>query len=136
MDLAQTYSTTIAALGALAVFMLCQLLIADFVGIRAKHVPGSQVPSDHGNPLFRATRAVANTNESIAIFLLAVFFCLLSGASANATGYSAWTFVIARLLYAVCYYLNWQLPRSIMFGISLLALAALLINGFSASLWS
>lgn len=131
MELAQTYSTTIAALGTLAVLMFCQLLVADVIGLRSKHVPGSQVPSDHNNPLFRASRAVANTNESIAIFILAVLFCMLSGASANATGYSAWAFVIARLLYAACYYSNWQLPRSAMFGISLLALAALLIAGFS-----
>jgi uncharacterized MAPEG superfamily protein len=131
MELAQTYSTTIAALGTLAVLMFFQLLVADLIGLRTKHVPGSQVPSDHSNPLFRASRTVANTNESIAIFILAVLFCMLSGASASATGYSAWAFVIARLLYAACYYLNWQSPRSAMFGISLVALVALLITGFS-----
>lgn len=131
MELAQTYSATIAALGTLAVLMFCQLLVADVLGLRAKHVPGSQVPSDHSNPLFRASRAVANTNESIAIFILAVVFCMLSGASVSATGYSAWAFVIARLLYTACYYLNWQSPRSVMFGISLVALVALLITGFS-----
>jgi uncharacterized MAPEG superfamily protein len=111
--------------------MFFQLLVADLIGLRTKHVPGSQVPSDHSNPLFRASRTVANTNESIAIFILAVLFCMLSGASASATGYSAWAFVIARLLYAACYYLNWQLPRSAMFGVSLVALVALLITGFS-----
>lgn len=72
MDLTQTYSMTIAALGSVAVLMLCQLLIADVVGLRTKHVPGSQVPTDHDNLLFRASRVVANTNESIAIFILAV----------------------------------------------------------------
>lgn len=131
MEIAQTYSMTIAALGALAVLMLGQLLVADVIGIRSKHVPGSQVPSDHENPLFRASRVVANTNESVAIFMLAVLFCMLSGASASATGYSAWAFVIARLLYAACYYLNWQLSRSVIFGMSLLALLALLVGGYS-----
>lgn len=132
MELAQSYSTTISALGFLAILMFGQLLIADLIGIKSKHTPGSQVPSDHGNPLFRASRAVANINESVAIFLLAVLFCMLSGASAIATGYSAWAFVISRLLYAVCYYSNWQLPRSAMFAVSLVALAALLVIGFSA----
>ncbi|MEM6605819.1 MAG: MAPEG family protein [Pseudomonadota bacterium] len=130
MELIETYTTTIAALGSLAALMFGQLLIADVVGLRSKHIPGSQVPSDHGNPLFRASRTVANTNESIAIFILATAFCLLSGSSPSATGYSAWAFVIARFSYAVCYYLNWQLPRSAMFGLSLAALAALLVNGF------
>jgi len=132
MELAQTYSMTVSAMGALAVLMFCQLLIADVLGIRAKHLPGSQIPADHENPLFRAGRAVANINESIAIFLLAVLFCVLSSASANGTGYAAWAFVIARLLYAVCYYLNLQLLRSVMFGLSLLAIAALLAIGFAA----
>lgn len=131
MDLTQTYSMTIAALGSVAVLMLCQLLIADVVGLRTKHVPGSQVPTDHDNLLFRASRVVANTNESIAIFILAVLFCLVSGAPASVTGYSAWAFVITRVLYAVCYYLNWQLLRSAMFGLCLVALAALLVSGFS-----
>lgn len=131
MDLAQTYSATIAALGALAFLMFYQVLVADVIGLRSKHAPGSQVPSDHKNPLFRASRTVANTNESIAIFIVAVLFCMYSGASATATGYSAWAFVIARLLYAVCYYSNWHLPRSVMFGVSLVALAALLVSGFS-----
>lgn len=131
MDLTQTYSITISALGSVAVLMLLQLLVADVIGLRAKHVPGSQVPTDHDNPLFRASRAVANTNESIAIFILAVVFCILSGAPASATGYSAWAFAGARLLYAACYYLNWQLARSAMFGLSLMALGALLVSGFS-----
>ena len=132
MDLAQTYSITITALGALAVLMFCQLLIADVIGLRAKHIPGSQVPADHKNLLFRASRTVANTNEGIAIFLLAVIFCMLSGASASATAYAAWVFVGGRFFYALCYYFNLQLLRSTVFGISLVALAALLIIGFTA----
>ena len=132
MDLAQTYTTTITALGTLAVLMFCQLLLTDIIGIRNKHVPGSQIPSDHGNLLFRASRTVANTNESIAIFIVAVLFCMLSGASPSATAYSAWAFVISRFSYSICYYSNWQLLRSVMFGISLVTIAALLIIGFSA----
>ena len=134
MDIAQSYSMTVAALGALAVLMYCQVLIVDVLGLRARHVPGSQVPADHNDPLFRAGRTVANTNESIAVFILGVLFCVLSGASASATGYAAWGFVLARLLYAFCYYLNAQLLRSVMFGLSLLAIAVLLVIGFSAAL--
>ena len=129
MDLVHTYATTIVALGALAVLMLCQLLVADVIGIRAKHVPGSQIPTDHKNLLFRASRAVANTNESIAVFILAVLFCILSGAPASTAGVSAWGFVIARALYSACYYLNWQAARSVMFGLSLVAIVSLLVCG-------
>ena len=132
MELLQTYSTTIAALGALALLMFFQLLVVDVIGIRSGHSPGSVIPPDHDNLLFRVSRTVANTNESIAIFILAVSFCMLSGAPASTTGYAAWAFVIARLCFAVCYYANLQLLRSTMFGVSLMALAALLAVGFLA----
>ena len=132
MEIAQTYSMTVLALGVLAVVMFCQLLLADVIGLRSGHMPGALAPADHDNLLFRATRTVANTNESIAIFILAILFCTMSGAPAAATAYAAWSFVIARILYAVCYYSNLKLLRSSVFGISLLAIAALLVIGCSA----
>jgi len=132
MDLFHSYAYTVAAVGCQAFLMLCQVLVADIMGIRAKHLPGSAVPVDHSDLLFRATRTVANTNESIAIFILVVLFCLLSGAPPDKTAYAAWTFVLARFLYALCYYFNIQLFRSVMFGISLLAMAGLLVTGLLA----
>ena len=130
MEIVQAYSSVVAAMGALALLMLAQVLVVDVLGMRAKHVPGSQVPVDHGNPHFRAARTVANTNESIAVFIVAVLFCMFSGASASLTTYAAWTFVVARALFAVCYYSNLQLLRSTMFGVSLLALTGLIVIGF------
>ena len=130
MDFIQTYSSVITAMGALSLLMLSQVLVADVLGLRAKHLPGSQVPADHSNPLFRATRTVANTNESITVFVLAILFCIFSGASVSLTTYAAWTFVAARLLYAICYYSNLQRLRSTMFGVSLLALIGLIVIGF------
>lgn len=118
------------AVGASAVLLFIQLLIADVIGLKSKHLPGAEIPTDHGNPLFRASRTVANTNESIAIFILSIAFCILSGASAQMTGYCAWAFVAARSAYAICYYANIQLFRSIFFGLSLLSLAGLLFIGF------
>ena len=109
--------------------MLLQVLAADVVSILRKHPPGTQVVADHGNALFRVVRTVANTNESVAVFLGGLLFCVLSGASPQYTGYAAWTYVLARACYAICYYANVQLLRSVFFGISLLALAALLAVG-------
>ena len=71
MDIISSYTYTVYAIGSLAFLMLVQLLIADVVGIASKHIPGSLVPSDHSSFLFRSSRVVANTNESIAIFILA-----------------------------------------------------------------
>ncbi|GJL66561.1 MAG: hypothetical protein NPIRA05_15320 [Nitrospirales bacterium] len=124
------YESTILAFGAMALLMFVQLLIADVVGIKSKHIPGGAVPVDHKQLLFRTTRTVANTNESVAIFVLASLFCILMEASPAYTGYAAWAFVTARLVYALLYYSNIQLWRSVSFGISLLSLLALLLIGF------
>ena len=126
MEIASDYALAMGATGAMAILLLIQLIIADVVGIRARHVPGSPVPADHSDALFRVTRTVANANESIAIFILAIVFCVFSGASPLYTGYAAVAFVLARALYAVCYYFNVQLLRSVMFGISLVALAVMI----------
>ncbi|MEZ5570180.1 MAG: MAPEG family protein [Halioglobus sp.] len=132
MDISQTYSLTVLALGAMTLLMLVQLLVSDVIGIRAKHLPGSPVVADHANLLFRATRTVANTNESIAVFIVAVLFCMMSGASPQATGYAAWAFVACRLIYALFYYANLQTLRSVIFAGAIISLVALLASGFLA----
>jgi len=126
----QTYEMAIYAIGALALLMLLQLLVADVVGILSKHTPGSAIGGGHSDVLFRVSRTVANTNESIAIFILATLFCILSGASPTFTAYAAWGFVLSRALYAIFYYSNLQIFRSVIFGISLLCLLGLLLTGF------
>jgi len=123
------YEATIQSWAALAVLLLTQVLVADVASVRAKHVPGTPVEASHDNFLFRASRAVANTNETIAIYIVVVLFCLFSGASADYTAYFSWGYVVARTAYAVCYYFNLKLLRSVCFGISLLSLSALLILG-------
>ncbi len=126
------YESTILSLGVLATLLLVQLLIADVLGIVRGHTPGTPVAASHDDLLFRATRTVANTNESIAIFIVLVLFNILSGGDPSWTAYLAWTYVGARGLYAICYYSNLQIPRSVVFGASLIALLGLLINGFLA----
>lgn len=126
------YALVITAAGAMALLLLIQILVADVLGVVSRHTPGTPVEPDHGNALFRATRTVANSNEIIAVFILAVLFCMLSGASSQYTGYAAWGFVAARTLYALCYYFNFQIMRSVVFGVSLAFLAALIGIGILA----
>ena len=84
-EVLDTYQATIYSLGAVATLMLVQLLVIDLIGIRHKHEPGMPVSPDHSDFLFRATRALGNTNESISIYIILVIFCILSGASPPAT---------------------------------------------------
>ena len=75
---------------------------------------------------------MGNTNETIAIFLLGVIFCMLSGANPQQTAIAAWGFVAARGLYALCYYFNLKILRSTVFGVVLLSLLSLVVIGFRA----
>jgi len=128
----EAYSSAVAAMGFVAALMMVQLLVADVLGITRKHTPGSSVPVDHSNLLFRATRAVGNINESIGIFLCALLFCLFSTASPVYTAYAAWGYATARTLYLLCYYMNLQIARSVCFGASLLALVGMVVVGYMA----
>ena len=68
------YQLTIACLGLAGALLVVQLLVVDVVGLRRAHPPGTPIEPDQNDFLFRATRAHANTNESIAAFaLLAIF---------------------------------------------------------------
>ena len=124
-----SYELTIQSWGALGLLLLVQLLVADLIGIKSKHVPGTPPEQSHANLLFRASRTVANTNESIALYIILVLFCVFSGADATYTGYLSWAYVIGRAVYAVFYYVNQPTMRSVSFGITLLVLIGLLVTG-------
>ncbi len=129
MSAFEPYALSIAALGYVAGLLLVQLLVADIIGVLKKHTPGTPVEANHSSPLFRASRAVGNANESIAIFVCGLLFCVLSAADPAHTALAAWAFAITRTLYAICYYANLQVFRSLTFAVSLIALAALLVVG-------
>ena len=129
MEILAEFQLMVAPIGAMASLMVVQILVADVLAIRAKHTPGTPVDANHDSLLFRATRVVANTNESIAVFILAVIFCVLSEASPLYTAYAAWGYVLFRVAYLLCYYLDLRILRSVVFGVSLVFLVALLLIG-------
>lgn len=128
------YTVTIGAVGAMAALLIVQILVLDFAGMRARHPPGMPVPADHGSFLFRATRAHANTNENIAVFILLALFGLLGGADPGWLGTMAWVYVAARLGHMLCYYANLKAARSVSFGIGLAGLLGMLVVGAVAFL--
>ncbi|MGF1684257.1 MAPEG family protein [Photobacterium minamisatsumaniensis] len=109
--------------------MLIQLVIADVVAIKEKHVPGYPIESNHNNFHFRASRAHLNTNESVAIFVLFLCFSFLSSASSNVVNYSSLAYLISRLGHMIFYYFDLKVVRSVSFGISLLSLLTLFLAG-------
>ncbi|HEY3078181.1 MAG TPA: MAPEG family protein [Burkholderiales bacterium] len=125
---------TIWAMGATGGLLLVQLLVLDVAGLKARHRPGAPVEPDHGNFLFRASRAHANTNESIAAFILLGLFGVLSAAPAGWLNTLSWVYILARIAHMLCYYANVQLLRSLSFGVGLAALFGMLVVGVLA--WS
>ena len=123
------YHTTILGLGLAGALFLVQLLVVDVAGIRARHEPGTPIEPDHGDFHFRANRALANKNESVAAFLLLTIFCLLVGADPAWTNGLTMTWVVGRAGHMACYYAGWGIARSTFFGLALIALLGLGING-------
>ena len=80
-DFLVPYGSTLAACVCLAGIYVAQALVADVAGIRAGHVPGMPITTGHADFLFRATRAQANTNESLPAFVLLSLSAVLLGAS-------------------------------------------------------
>lgn len=128
MNVTELYTPTILAMASVGFLLLLQLLVADLAGIKAGHKPGHPIPADSQRFLFRAARAHANTNESIAAFLLFATAGVLAGASPGCLNLLSWAYVGSRAMHMATYYAGLQLPRSIAFGISLLALFGLFLT--------
>ena len=126
------YGSALTAFVILGGVYLVQALVADVVGIRAGHVPGMPVASGHGDLLFRATRAQANTNENLPIFLLLSVSAVLLGASVAWTNRLVWAFALARAAHMIAYYADLRPLRSAMFGIGTFALIGLFIVAVGA----
>ncbi len=131
-DFLVPYGSTLAAFVCLGGVYLVQVLVSDVVAIRAGHVPGMPVATGHGDLLFRTTRALANTNESLAIFILLSLSAVLLGASATWTNRLTWTFVLARAAHMLAYYADQRTLRSAIFTVGVVALVGLLVVSIAA----
>lgn len=127
------YSGTVAAMGIMGALLLVQLIVLDVAGISAGHVPGAPVGGDHTSFFFRAARAHANTNESIAAFIMLALFGMLRAASPGWLNLLATIFVAARAAHMVCYYANLKPLRSLSFVVAFLALVGMLVVGAAAA---
>ncbi len=123
------YAATVLAWGVMGLLFIVQLLVVDLAGMRAGHIPGAPVAANHKQFLFRATRAHANTNESIAAFILLSAFAILTQASPVWVNALVWGYVLSRVAHMATYYVDLRLARSIAFGASLLFLFGLFVAG-------
>ncbi len=122
------YTSALAACVTLGGLIFIQVLVADVAGMKAKHVPGMPVTDGHASFHFRAVRSLANTNETLGLFVLLLFAALLLQANAGWVNGLAWGYAAARGMHMVCYYARWGIARSVAFGAGLLAQFGLLIG--------
>ena len=134
MELSDPYNITIIVAGLTGLMILIQILIVDVASIKSKHTPGYPVNPDHDSFLFRATRAHANTNESISAFILFVLFGVLSNANPLYLNVFSVIYFVGRLAHMCFYYGNFKLARSISFPISLIGLIGMFITAFISCL--
>lgn len=126
MDIFANYQTTVWVFGLTAALFLVQFIIYDIAALKAKHTPGHQVKEDHGIFLFRAHRAMANSNETLALFILNSLFAILSQANADWVNACAIGYLAGRVGHMVFYYLNLSILRSLAFVVSFLAMLVML----------
>lgn len=125
MENISAYHLTGIAMGLTGGLLLLQLLVADIAGMKVSRIPGAPIEPDHSNFLYRASRAMGNMNESIAIFIIFTLVGILSGANAEWLGRFAMLYVVSRVAFTLCYWMNIKMLRSVCFGISLIALLGL-----------
>ena len=106
-----------------------QLAVVDVIGLKTKHTPGHPISADHNDIHFRASRALSNTNESVAIFILFVIFAILSAANPQWLNISAVVYLVGRIAHMLFYYFNLKLCRSISFGVSFIGLLSMFVIG-------
>ncbi len=128
MELFEPYNITVLVTGFIGLIIIIQLVVADVAAIRAKHPPGYPVKPDHDSFLFRATRVHANTNESIAAFILFALFGVFSGSDALYLNAFSGVYLIGRIAHMCFYYGNFKLARSISFPVSLIGLIGMFIT--------
>lgn len=124
-ELTNIYLPSLWAMAATGLLILVQLIIADISAIKAKHRPGMPLPADTTTFVFRAARAHANSNESVACFILFIVTGILANADSLWLNCFAWLYVACRIGHMMFYYLHKSLLRSLSFGISLAALLGL-----------
>lgn len=129
MELFDPYKITILVSGLIGLLMLIQIIVADIAAIKGQHTPGYPIKPDHNSFLFRAARAHANTNESIAVFALFVLFGVLSAANAFYLNTFSVIYFVGRVAHMGFYYGNLKLARSISFPLGLIGLVGMFITG-------
>jgi len=124
------YTLALLSFGVIGGLLLIQLLVADVLGIVKGHTPGTSVASDHESILFRAVRAHANTNETVATFIVLTLFAIALSAEPKWVNILCIAYVTARIGHMCCYYADLRKMRSVFFALSIVALLGIFLVGW------
>jgi len=80
--------------------------------------------------LFRAARAHANTNETVAAFIVLVPFAILLSADPKWVNNLCIAYAAGRIGHMCCYYADLRKLRSMFFAVSFVALLGIFVVGW------
>ena len=83
----------------------------------------------------RATWAHQNSFESFGLFAAAALMAYVTQVDSASAAYAAIAYLVARLLFSLFYILNLPLLRSLMFGIGSVAIATLMLQSLSQTVF-
>lgn len=122
-------------LAALGVAVLLQMVIGIAATVSVGQVAGADwlLSSRHkavdfgGSLAGRVARARDNGFEALILFAAAVALVALSNASSHLTVQAAWTFVVARVIYTICYSFNLVPWRTLVWFVGTIATLVLVV---------
>lgn len=79
----------------------------------------------------RCTAAHYNSFEALLFFGIAIIFVVAAGHVSHAMQISAWGFIVFRIAYLCCYWLNWATLRSLVWLGSMAAAISLMLMALS-----
>lgn len=132
MEFLEPYKVTILSLGLLGLLYWLQLAVVDCSAMLSRKTPGYSVEQNHQRVAFRVNRALANSNESAAIYILAIVFAIFSSAQPDWLNTCSVVYLLSRAGHMLFYYVNFPVLRSLSFAVSFLALIVALGIGFWA----
>ena len=124
-------TTELTALGWAIVLALVQVLLhagarTRETGLQYNAGARDQVGPQEGAVTGRLRRARDNLYESLPLFAAVVLIAHLAGRENGTTAAAAWTFLAARVIYVPLYALGVPMVRTLVWGVSLLAIVAYL----------
>ncbi|HEY7886423.1 MAG TPA: MAPEG family protein [Cellvibrionaceae bacterium] len=126
------YNLAFGGILVILITVLAQAMIASFSKARQPGAVPGKIDENlsHNSFVFRSHRTFMNSLENLPLMLGTIFLAILANVNPLWTGICIWVFAISRIIHMLLYYViateKNPSPRSLFYGIALMANVALL----------